>query len=312
MMNKGAIVQATLRETLAVEGVDIFSGRASRMLIHPESDDAGYSVFVRGRKIPATLDTAVHHARRCGSFIAIERDGRRACKVEHALSALYGAGIDNAVIEPGGEFCPRPGHGYRELFDGLSELRVEGNTPRRYLTLATGMPRASRHVRNPDGPDSILLEPSAGLVISYTAGYPSHGIADQSRTFRFSRERYGTEIAGARGPVFLDTPLKRIAARWLGRGITAQNSLIAGLPGQELSASEMGELVSHKILDEIGALALVGPLQDIGVSCRMTGHRFSLGAYRELRRRGAFVPYGPVHATAGEPGRYRAAGARSP
>ena len=101
--------QTTLREHVAVTGIGVHSGWPATVTLHPAQADTGI-VFVRcganggkDRELPANFGsvTATEFATVLG-----DKSGPAVSTTEHVLAALYGVGIDNAIVDVDGPEIP--------------------------------------------------------------------------------------------------------------------------------------------------------------------------------------------------------------
>ena len=88
--------QTTLNKSFVIEGTGLHSGAACRVQINPGEVDSGYQIKV-GKHValiaPWRLDSR-HH---CTAITVAEEV--EILTIEHLLAALYGMGVDNALIE---------------------------------------------------------------------------------------------------------------------------------------------------------------------------------------------------------------------
>src|SRR6187549_1942413 len=135
---KGA-KQTTLRHPVAVSGIGVHSGLPVTLTLHPADDDAGI-VFQRiatdgsiEREIRADFRavTATEFATVLG-----DADGPLCSTAEHALAALSGLGIDNAVIEIDGAEVPIMDGSAAAFVSAIDEAGVITlPVPRRYIRI---------------------------------------------------------------------------------------------------------------------------------------------------------------------------------
>src|SRR5271170_2071834 len=129
--------QTTLQEPVAVSGIGVHSGWPVTVTLYPAEADSGI-VFVRcganghkDRELPANFRsvTATEFATVLG-----DNSGPAVSTTEHVLAALYGLGIDNAIVEVDGPEIP--------IMDGSAAAFVEAidragsvttPAPRRYI-----------------------------------------------------------------------------------------------------------------------------------------------------------------------------------
>ena len=98
--------QKTISGEVSLEGIGLHTGIKSTLTIKPAKENAGI-IFIRtdldGNPIvPAKIDNVIDTNR--GTTLA--KNGTLINTVEHILSALYGLGIDNSVIELSGPEPP--------------------------------------------------------------------------------------------------------------------------------------------------------------------------------------------------------------
>ncbi|HCZ08553.1 MAG TPA: hypothetical protein DHV07_05490, partial [Flavobacteriales bacterium] len=93
------VQQRTLASAFNLEGIGLHTGQTTTLTVKPAPADHGY-VFQRmdieGHPlVPANCDLVVETRR----GTTLEKGGIRIYTTEHLLAALYGCGIDNALIE---------------------------------------------------------------------------------------------------------------------------------------------------------------------------------------------------------------------
>ena len=123
--------QTTLREQVAVSGIGIHSGSPGTVTLHPAEADTGI-VFSRSgvnggrdRELCANFRsvTATEFATVLG-----DKDGPAVSTTEHVLAALYGLGVDNAIVEVDGPEVP--------IMDGSAAPFVEAIDQAGIVTLS--------------------------------------------------------------------------------------------------------------------------------------------------------------------------------
>src|SRR6476619_7507923 len=129
--------QTTLREQVAVTGVGVHSGWPATVTLHPEQADIGI-VFVRcgaagqaDRELPANFRsvTATEFATVLG-----DHSGPAVSTTEHVLAALYGLGVDNAVVEVDGPEVPIMDGSAEPFVAAIDQVGIETlSAPRRYI-----------------------------------------------------------------------------------------------------------------------------------------------------------------------------------
>jgi UDP-3-O-[3-hydroxymyristoyl] N-acetylglucosamine deacetylase len=251
-------MQHTLLKEIVYEGIGLHTGKTVTMRILPADCKTGM-VFVRsdlgGFKIQAT-------PRNVTSTMLCTTLGRKDVKihtVEHVLAALYGMGVDNAIIELDSVEPP--------VGDGSSACFVE-------LIKKAGLKRQSekrvvRKVSQPvwaqiggaKGSDNkyIIALPSDKLRISFTFVSPHPAIGVQYGDWIITSEIFEREIAPARTLGFLET-FESLKKRGLALGGNMDTAVVVGEEKILTPLRFEDEIVRHKVLDVIGDISLLGPV----------------------------------------------------
>lgn len=289
--------QISLEKTVTIEGVNVFNGKKNYAVCNPAEDDTGIIFIVDRKEIPATLSNAYNHRYCFSSCIGLEHQGKQAIKVEHALSAFYALGIDNIRVALSDEVFPRLDFGVTEIIHLLQPLRREGSTLKKQLTIKGDLESSLRTCAAPGKPDQVSVNKTEGTRVTYHAYYPHHAIRHQ--TWSIDLQEYET-IMHARAPFFLPLGSRLFIDKGKRfHGVTDENSLLIGRRKDAQYLNKKGlydsmEFVKHKLIDAIGALALLGAsIHDTEFTFSCTGHQFDLFALRELTHRGVFTLYHP-------------------
>src|SRR5690606_19113492 len=198
--------------------------------------------------------------------------------VEHVLAALYGLGIDNAVIELSAAEPPA-GDGSSKAFVDLAReagiLKLNADRPE-------FTPREPIEVG--DEKVSIRVEPNNdGLVVNYTLDY---GVPFMPRTtveFAVTPESFEQAIGPAR-TFCLEAEAKALQAMGFGKGANTQNTLVVGPDGPlQNTLRYPDEYARHKLLDVIGDLAVTGLRLNARVTAVRSGHSQNQQVAKALR-----------------------------
>jgi UDP-3-O-[3-hydroxymyristoyl] N-acetylglucosamine deacetylase len=201
-------------------------------------------------------------------------DGSSVGVVEHLMSALAGAGIDDCTIEVEG---PEP-----PILDGdaLSFLvQIDAGGVR-----AQGA-RQALHLNRPvevtSASASVKLVPATAPSYDFEIDFPSAAVGRQAFSCAFDRETFRREIAPARTFGFLKEA-EQLRAAGYGRGADLTNTLV--IDGDALMNPALqrfpDEFVRHKILDAVGDLKLAG----FPVIARFEGRKSSHALNNQLLR----------------------------
>lgn len=262
MMNR----QKTLLKSLETCGTGLHTGVPVNLKLKPAPENTGY-VFVRtdldNFEIPANVEYISH----CSYATTLMRKGVILSTVEHLLSALRGAGVDNCFIEVDNIEMPIM-DGSAETFLELIERAglSEQNAPRRFLQIL-------EKVEFQQGDRKMSVEPADKYEIECTIDFPHPFIKQQSFKFVLSNGSFGKEIAGARTFGFT-SEIEMLKKANLALGGSLDNAIVLTTEGM-LNKNPLrfqDEFVRHKILDIVGDFALLG-MPILGkVTAQKTGH----------------------------------------
>lgn len=219
------------------------------------------------RILPAAAGTGVIFRRTDLDGFDIEAVGRNVAKVsyatslmrrgvlisttEHVLSALMGAGIDNATIELDQLELPILDGSAKPFLDAIQRVGIKKQRRQRsYL-------RVTKPVEIHDGDKFLGVYPAERYAISYTIDFPPP-IGLQTFELDLSSDAYKRQIAPARTFGFLRDE-RALRNMGLIRGASEENAIVltdSGVKNGPLRFED--EFVRHKILDLIGDLALLG------------------------------------------------------
>lgn len=271
------VLQQTLQDALKVCGVGIHSGRPVRMFLRPAAANSGIRfrrIDLPGRpEIPATID----HVTRTTLATTIGSGGVEVHTIEHVMSALFGLGVDNVVIEIDGPEVP--------IFDGSAGpfvrlLREVGTV---LLPLERHVFLPGRPVRVEEGDKWIEIEPDEHLSIDFTLDYPDTVIGRQRLVYKHSPKRYEVEIAHARTFGFAHE-VEQLRAAGFAHGGALDNAVVVGsdsvLNPEGLRYPD--EFVRHKILDLIGDIGLIGGPIVGRIRAHKSGHTLNRRFVRAL------------------------------
>jgi UDP-3-O-[3-hydroxymyristoyl] N-acetylglucosamine deacetylase len=227
--------------------------------------------------IPATYDR-ISDTRLCS--VLENGYGVKIGTVEHLMAALWGAGVDNAVIEIDGSEVP--------IMDGSSEPFItlleqagleEQDAPRRLLVV-------DQVIEVRDGDAYARIEPHDGFVLDVAIDFAHAAIGAQRAEYDFSDTTFAEALSKARTFGFAED-VERLRAAGLARGGSLENAVVIGAEGV-LNTEGLryhDEFVRHKALDCIGDFFLCGYRLSARVTMVKPGHRVNNLLMRALMAR---------------------------
>jgi UDP-3-O-acyl N-acetylglucosamine deacetylase len=280
--------QRTLRTAALVTGRGYWSGRETRVELHPAPAGSGI-VFVRSDLRPAAAVPAV-----VGAVVEARNRTQLVCGaasvhlVEHVLSALAGLGIDNCTVKVTAEELPG--------LDGSSQAFVAAIDSVGIVEQAEASESlvVADPVRVGDAANWIEAGPPRfpGLSIEYTLDYGPGPIGRQQLDIDITPDAYRSELAAARTFLSVDDAA-RLRAAGLGATVSPGDLVLFGADGPVGTTLRWpDECVRHKVLDCVGDLALAGRPLHAHVRAFRSGHALNAGLVRRLLGRGAGLRLG--------------------
>ncbi len=272
------VYQTTLRRAVSVHGIGLHTGQEAELTLCPAPPDTGYvfrRVDLNGFEVAATP----HHVAHVSYATTLMRAGVMVSTVEHVLSALYGCGIDNAILDL--THCEVP------ILDGSARPFVAAIMAAGMLTLDRPRRtlRVERRLEVVDGNRRIAVEPSDTFVVESTIEFAHPCIGRQSFTGVITPDAYCRDIAPARTFGFL-VEAERLRKHGLVRGATLENAIV--LDDQTILSPEPlrfpDEFARHKALDIIGDFALLGRRLQGRIVAERSGHGLHAALLRQLLR----------------------------
>lgn len=267
LIEKGALdplKQKTIKTAVSLSGSGLFTAEPATLTLHPARADSGIVIRKGKSHYPADLQHVVGTPR---CTILGNREFTTHT-VEHVLSALYGMGIDNAVLEISGPEIP--------IMDGSAEPFVEAvvnagieelDKDRNFITLETPVSWSKGEVH-------LVALPASEFRISYTLQFPNSTILhSQYLSVEITPQCFAEIIAPSRTfclyeeiAPFIESGL--IKGGGLSNAVIIKNDVVVNPDGVRFP----DEMVRHKILDLIGDLSLLGRRLRAHVIAIRSGH----------------------------------------
>lgn len=265
--------QHTIADCVSVSGVGVHRGLPAILSIFPAERDSGI-VFVRS-DLPAGKANAIparHHLTATTELATVigDKSGAAVSTIEHVMAALYGLGIDNALIAIDGPEVPILDGSAKPFAEAIARVGIERQeAPRRYL-------RVKQAVRIENGQQFGEILPHDRFTVDVEILYPDAEIGHQRVVVDVTADKFSRELASARTFGFY-RDVEKLRAAGYARGASLDNTVVIG-EGEILNKDGLrfhDEFVRHKALDAVGDLALIGmPLLGLYRSSR-GGHKLN-------------------------------------
>jgi len=273
------IAQRTLKGPIACTGTGLHSGRKVLMQLLPAPPNHG--IVFRRRDIAGAAGVLkadfrnVRDTRLCSMLI--NEAGTRIGTVEHLMAALYGAEIDNLIVEVDADEVPvMDGSSAPFLFLIECAGTIEQAATRRAIEILAPLSIQ-------DGEAALELRPGKGFTAEFEIDFDSDAIGRQRLDVALDPAAFRQEIARARTFGF-EHEVAQLRAMGLARGGSLDNAVV--ISGSRI-LNEDGlrfedEFVRHKMLDLVGDLYLAGGPLLGHVRAKRTGHRHNNAALHAL------------------------------
>jgi len=274
-------LQKTILKEIFFSGIGLHTGNKANVRLVPAEVDTGI-VFARvdlpGMPVIKSCVKYLAPAGRTPRRSTIEKDGVQIQTVEHFMSALSGAGINNLRVEIDNNEIPGLDGSGADFLKVIREAGIKEQGKEEEVFLL----KEPIFIEEDDA--SIKVVPCNEFKISYTLDY---NLLAHKREFielsLGSSQVFEKEIAPAR-TFCLESEANALRAKGLGLGANYENTLVLSSEGKIINnkARFEDELVRHKILDLIGDLYLLGFTLKAHIIASKSGHSLNLKLINEI------------------------------
>ena len=246
--------QKTINRPIKLTGVGLHNGLNADLVINPAKENFGIKfcrVDLSGNNLINANFKNVVEPILCTKIS--NKDGVTVSTVEHLMAALYGEGIDNALIEVNSSEIPILDGSASEFVEAIRAVGVkEQSTLRQFI-------QVEKKIEIREGEKFISIEPSNNdLIIDFEIIYGNPLIRTRRKEFKLSQDKL-TEIYNSR-TFCLYEDIDLIKSKGLAKGGSLDNAIV--VKDNEILNDDglrnRHEFVYHKILDCIGDLMLSG------------------------------------------------------
>lgn len=272
------IKQRTIKKQVSANGIGLHSGKIVELTLKPASADTGIifkRLDIENSELIKAKPEAVTDTMLC-TQIGVNPE-QRIGTVEHLMSALYGCGIDNVIIELSGPEIP--------IFDGSSAsfLLLIDTAGIKELDVDKKFIKIMNHVRVEGEGKFAEFTPNDIFALNLEIDFNHPIISKQSKRFNITSDFYNKEIARARTFCF-QKDIEKMQSIGLALGGGLDNAVVVG-DFSVLNPNGLrykNEFIRHKVLDCIGDLYMVGyPILGL-FNGLLTGHGLNNKLLREI------------------------------
>ncbi len=272
------LTQKTVKRNISFSGIALHSGLNVKVCIKPADPDFGI-VFKRvDLKLNNIIYPNFNNVTNTLLNTTVENEfGAKVSTIEHLMGALFGLGVDNALIEIDNEEVP--------ILDGSAKIFIEkiiasgleiSNSPIKVIKI-------NKEITYSEGKRFISVKPSTlSLDIDFELKYKNEVIGNQRNIVKVYEDDLKDIYNSRTYCLFEDIEI--IKKNGLAKGGSLENAIV--VKGKEILNPEglrnQKEFVNHKILDCIGDLYTTGYRIVASVKCSQGGHYLTNKLLRKI------------------------------
>ena len=262
------LTQKTISDKVSFSGVGVHTGKITNLSIYPALPNTGI-IFKRidlnknnlvypiyNNVIDTTLCTTISN-----------EYGVKVSTIEHLLGALYGIGIDNALIEIDAQEVPILDGSAKNFIETIKKVGLD------FSEVPIKIIKINKCINISEGDKFISIDKSnITSDIEFEIKYRNNLIGTQKNKINILEDNL-EDIFNSRTFCLFDD-VEKIKEKGLAKGGSLDNAIV--VKGNEILNSEKlrnpKEFVNHKILDCIGDLYTSGYRIIGSVNCAQGGH----------------------------------------
>ncbi len=297
--------QQTLGNAFSIEGVGLHSGKKVTVTVRPAPENHGYKFKRIDLEDKPVIHADVSRVVSTNRSTTLRQGDAQVMTVEHLLAALYGTGVDNALIEVDNVELP--------ILDGSAKPYVERiqksgivrqKAPREFLRVEDAL-----SFKDEDSGSEMMLIPSDHFEATALIDFNSP-ILGQQYAYLEDINEFSEAIAPSRTFVFVHE-LEALIDQGLIKGGDLDNAIV--IANKELNEEELkriskklgrdavvvqkegilntvdlqfkNEPARHKLLDLIGDIALVGVRLRGKIVANKPGHRVNVEFAKKIKNK---------------------------
>ncbi len=270
--------QKTIKKKVSFSGVGLHSGKIVEICIKPSEPDTGIvfkRIDLKENNLIYPNFMNVSNTALCTTIS--NSHGVKVSTIEHLMGALFGLGIDNALVEIDNEEVP--------ILDGSAKLFINeilsvgldsSNKPIKIIKI-------NRKIEFKSNDRFISIEPSKlSLDIDFQLKYQNQVIGNQRNKVNVYEDNL-EEIFNSR-TFCLYEDIEAIKKNGLAKGGSLENAIV--VRGENIlnpdGLRNTKEFVNHKILDCIGDLFTSGYRMIASINCSQGGHSMTNNLLRKV------------------------------
>ncbi len=270
--------QKTIKKKVSFSGIGLHSGAQVNVCVKPSAPDTGI-VFKRIdlKENNLIYPNFMNVSNTALNTTIVNNYGVKISTIEHLMGALFGMGIDNALVEIDNEEVPILDGSAKFFISKILSVGLElSNKPIKIIKI-------NKKVEFKNSEKFISIEPSKlSLDIDFQLKYQNKIIGNQKNKINVYEDDL-TDIFNSR-TFCLYEDIQTIKKNGLAKGGSLENAIVVK---DEYVVNPEGlrnskEFVNHKILDCIGDLFTSGYRMIASVNCSQGGHFMTNNLLRKV------------------------------
>ena len=270
--------QKTLKQPINFEGITLHKGKHAKVKILPSSPNSGVvfkRVDLKNNNFISANFQNVSNANLCTTIT--NEFGVSVSTIEHLMAAMYGKGVDNAIIEIDQDEVPIKDGSAKYFIEEIEKVGLNiSSTPIKIIKILN-------KVEFKDGEKTISIEPSkTSLEIDFEIKFKNETIGTQRNCVNMYESDLKNIYNSRTFCLYED--VEKLKKMNLAQGGSLDNAIV--VKGNKVM-NEGGlrnekEFVNHKILDCMGDLFLSGAKIIGKIVCSQGGHKLTNQMLRKV------------------------------
>ena len=270
--------QKTIKKEINFEGVGLHTGKLASLKIKPSNPNTGITFKRVDLKNNNIILPSVYNVSSALFCTTISNEyGASVSTIEHLMAALYGKGVDNALIEINNQEVPILDGSAKEFVEEIDKVGLKiSNVPIKIIKII-------KEVSFEKNNKFVSIKPSKiSLDIDFEIKYSNKLIGTQ----RNSINVYNSDLKNVYNSrtFCLYEDIEKLKSNNLAKGGSLDNAIVVKadkILNKEKLRNNL-EFVNHKILDCMGDLYLSGYKIVGSLTCSQGGHKLTNQLLRKL------------------------------
>ena len=270
--------QKTINQDITFNGVGLHSGLAATMTVKPAAPNTGIIFKRTDLKENNVIIPNIFNVSSAIFCTTISNEhGVSVSTIEHLMGALYGLGIDNALIEIDNQEVPILDGSAKLFVEAISKIGIKNtDAPIKIIKIL-------KKIEFIDENKTITIEPSKiSLDIDFELKYTNEIIGTQRNLIKVFESDLSDIYNSRTFCLFED--IEKLKEMGLAKGGSLDNAVVVknNMVLNQNGLRNHKEFVNHKILDCMGDLYLAG-YKIIGkIVCSQGGHKLTNQLLRKV------------------------------